>query len=121
MKLPAMATTCFGIKQSEVEMEGKHYSSTTFYLPAELAESSAGKTLGSVTVPYKFGDAAEFKKWEHLSNSWPETGLPVMVQFELVAGRDARGKDTGKLQLIGIQPAPHPRAAAAAAQAKPAV
>lgn len=118
MKLPVMKVICHGIKQSEVEIDGKHFSSTTFYLPAELADNSAGKTLGSVTVGYKFGDASEFEKWAHLSNSWPENGLPVDVQFELVAGRDARGKDTGKLQLVGIRPQEHPRATAAAAAPK---
>lgn len=118
MKFPVMNVICHGIKQSEVEIDGKHFSSTTFFLPAELVENSAGKTLGSVTVGYKFGDAKEFDKWAHLSNSWPESGMPVTVQFEHVAGRDARGKDTGKLQLIAIVPAQHPRAAAAAAAPK---
>ena len=104
MKLPEMKVTCHGIKQSAVEFDGKKFSSTTFYLPAELAESAAGKTLGAITVPYKFGDASEFDKWAHLSNSWPEGGLPVSVQFELVAGKDAQGKESGKLQLVGIRP-----------------
>lgn len=104
MKLPAMSVLCFGIKQSEVEFEGKKFSSTTFYLPADLAESSAGKTLGAVTVPYKCGDASEFNKWAHFSNSFPSAGLPCTAEFELVAGKDSQGKDTGKLQLIGIRP-----------------
>lgn len=114
MKLPEMKVVCHGIKQSATEFEGRKFSSTTFYLPAELAESAAGKTLGAITVPYKFGDATEFDKWAHLSNSWPEAGLPVTVNFELVSGKDAQGKDTGKLQLMGIRPAnPTTRAAAA--------
>lgn len=114
MKLPEMRVICHGIKQSATEFEGKKYSSTTFYLPAELAESAAGKTLGAITVPYKFGDANEFDKWAHLRNSWPEGGVPVLVQFELVSGKDAQGKDTGKLQLVGVKPAPAARTAAAA-------
>lgn len=105
MKLPEMTTICHGIKQSATEYEGRKFSSTTFYLPAELAESAAGKTLGAITVPYKFGDASEFDKWGHLSKSWPEGGIKVSVQFELVSGKDAQGKDTGKLQLVGIKPA----------------
>lgn len=114
MKLPEMKVTCYGIKQSAVEFDGKKFSSTTFYLPAELAESAAGKTLGVVTVPYKFGDASEFEKWAHLSNSWPDGGLPVAVQFELVAGKDAQGKESGKLQMVGIRPATTTQARAAA-------
>lgn len=113
MKLPEMKVICHGIKQSATEFEGRKFSSTTFYLPAELAESAAGKTLGAITVPYKFGDANEFDKWAHLSNSWPEAGLPVVVNFELVSGKDAQGKDTGKLQLTGIRPATAPARAAA--------
>lgn len=113
MKLPEMKVICHGIKQSAVEFEGRKFSSTTFYLPAELAESSAGKTLGAITVPYKFGDASEFDKWAHLKNSWPEAGLPVTVNFELVSGKDAQGKDSGKLQLVGIRPTVTQRAAAA--------
>lgn len=106
MKLPEMQTVCHGIKQSQTEFEGKKYSSTTFYLPAELSESAAGKTLGSITVPYKCGDATEFEKFAHLQNSWPETGLKVLAQFELVSGKDAQGRDAGKLQLTGIRPVP---------------
>lgn len=114
MKLPELQTTCYGIKQSATEFEGKKYSSTTFYLPAELSESAAGKTLGSITVPYKCGDASEFEKFAHLQNSWPDSGLKVMAQFELVSGKDAQGRDAGKLQLVGIRPVPAttPRAAA---------
>jgi hypothetical protein len=116
MKLPEMTVVCHGIKQSATEYEGKKYSSTTFYLPAELAESASGKTLGSVTVPYKCGDATEFEKWAHLKNSWPEGGVRCLVNMELVQGKDAQGKDTGKLQLVGIKPAsPVSRSAAAAA------
>lgn len=114
MKIPELQTTCYGIKQSAVEFEGKKFSSTTFYLPAELSESAAGKTLGSITVPYKCGDATEFEKWAHLQNSWPEAGLKVIAQFELVSGKDGQGKDTGKLALASIRPVPSqtPRAAA---------
>lgn len=105
MKLPEMTTTCHGIKQSQGEYEGRKFSSTTFYLPAEIAESASGKSLGSITVPYKCGDSAEFDKWAHLQNSWPDSGVKCVVQFELVSGKDSQGKDTGKLQLASIRPA----------------
>lgn len=105
MKFPAAPVQCFGIKQSQVEFDGKKYSSTTFYLPADLAESASGKTLGVVTVPYKCGDAQEFDKWAHLKNSFPASGVPCLAEFELVAGKDAQGKDSGKLTLISIRPA----------------
>lgn len=113
MKLPELETVCYGIKQSNTEYEGKKYSSTTFYLPAELSESAAGKTLGSITVPYKCGDATEFEKFAHLQNSWPESGLKVIAQFELVSGKDGQGRDAGKLALTSIRPKPvtQPRAA----------
>jgi hypothetical protein len=107
MKFSNQPSTCYGIKQSESEYEGKKFSSTTFYLPADLAANANGKTLGVVTVPYKCGDATEFDKWAHLSKSWPLTGgIPVLADFEMVAGRDAQGRDSGKLVLTGIRPAP---------------
>lgn len=106
MKFPPAPVQCFGIKQSDSEFEGKKYSSTTFYLPADLAESASGKTLGVVTVPYKFGDSAEFERWAHLKSSFPAGGIACLAEFELVAGKDAQGKDSGKLALVGIRLAP---------------
>lgn len=95
-----------GIKQSSVEMDGKKYSSTTFYLPADLAENGAGKAIGSVTTPYKCGDSTEFDKWAHLSKSFPPGGIPVVCDFDVVAGKDAQGKESSKLMLLAIRPAP---------------
>jgi hypothetical protein len=105
MKFLGQASVLHGIKQSAVEMDGKRYSSTTFYLPADLAENGAGKAIGAVTTGYKCGDATEFDKWAHLSKSFPPGGLPVTCDFDVVAGKDAQGKDTGKLTLLAIRPA----------------
>jgi hypothetical protein len=102
MKMKAQQVL-FGIAGSEGEVEGNKYSSTTFYLPADLANSANKKTLGVVTVPYKFGDASEFQKWAHLEKSWPATGVPVDVEFDIVAGKDAQGRDSAKVVLVGIQ------------------
>jgi len=93
-----------GIKSSEGEMEGKKYSSTTFYLTADFASGVSTKAIGSVTVPYRLGDALEFQKWAHLEKSWPATGVPVQCEFDVVVGKDAQGKDAPKLVLLGIKP-----------------
>lgn len=95
---------CTGIKESKGEIEGRAFSSTTFHLIVDVAENSAGRSIGAVTRPFKFGDATEFDKWAHLSKSWPPGGLPVVADFDMVAGA---GNDT-KLTLLGIKPAPAP-------------
>lgn len=92
---------CTGIKQSEGEMEGRKSSSTTFHLIVDVAENSWGKSLGSVSRPFKFGDASEFDKWAHLKNSWPVGGVPVLCEFDVVAGAD----NSTKLTLLAIRPA----------------
>jgi hypothetical protein len=94
----------YGIKASEGEMEGNKYSSTTFYLPAEFASTANTKAIGAVTVPYKFGDASEFQKWAHLEKSFPAAGIPVNCEFDVIVGKDAQGKDSAKLVLVGIKP-----------------
>ncbi len=99
---------CTGIKESKGEIEGKAFSSTTFHLIVDVAENSAGRSIGSVSRPFKFGDATEFDKWAHLSKSWPSGGLPVVCDFEVVAGAD----NSSKLMLLGIKPAQPARAAA---------
>jgi len=104
--------TLMGIKASEGEVEGNKYSSTTFYLPADLAANATSKTMGSVTVPYKFGDASEYQKWAHLEKSFPATGILCNVEFDIVVGKDARGHDTAKVVLAAISPVPATRAAA---------
>jgi hypothetical protein len=100
---------CTAIKESAGTIEGKAFSSTTFHLSVDLAENSAGRSIGTVTRPFKFGDASEFDKWAHLAKSWPVGGLPCDCDFEVVAGAD----NTSKLTLLGIRPA-------AAAVARPA-
>jgi hypothetical protein len=91
---------CTGIKESKGEIEGKKFSSTTFHLSVDLAENGAGRSLGVVTRPFKFGDASEFDKWAHLTNSWPVTGLACECEFEVTAGAD----NTSKVVLLGIAP-----------------
>lgn len=92
---------CTAIKESKGEIEGKAFSSTTFHLNVDLAENGAGRSIGTVTRPFKFGDASEFEKWAHLSKSWPAAGLLCEADFEVVAGAD----NSSKLTLLGIRPA----------------
>lgn len=91
---------CTGIKESKGEFEGRAFSSTTFHLIVDVAENGAGRSLGSVTRPFKFGDASEFDKWAHLSKSWPLGGVPCACEFEVVASIE----NTSKLVLLGIKP-----------------
>lgn len=96
---------CTGIKESKGEMEltpgqKRAFSSTTFHLIVDVAENSTGRSIGTVSRPFKFGDASEFEKWAHLSKSWPAGGLPCLCDFEVVAGAD----NTTKLTLLGIKP-----------------
>jgi len=93
---------CTGIKESKGEFEGKGFSSTTFHLIVDVAENGAGRSIGAVTRPFKFGDASEFEKWQHLKNSWPSGGIDVACDFEIVAGAD----NSSKLVLLGIKPPP---------------
>jgi hypothetical protein len=100
---------CTGIKESAGTMEGKAFSSTTFHLIVDVAENSAGRSIGQVTRPFKYGDATEFEKWAHLAKAWPPGGLPCEAQFEVVAGAD----NTSKLVLLDLKPAPQTARAAA--------
>jgi hypothetical protein len=99
MKFKTLAI-CTGIKESKGDFEGKAFSSTTFHCIVDVAENGAGRSIGAVTRPFKFGDASEFEKWAHLSKSWPATGLPVECEFDMVAGSD----NSTKLVLLGIKP-----------------
>jgi hypothetical protein len=99
MKFTAPAI-CTGIKESKGDYEGKAFSSTTFHLIVEVAENSAGRSIGSVSRPFKFGDASEFDKWTNFKNSWPASGLPCTCDFDVVAGAD----NSSKLTLLGIKP-----------------
>lgn len=92
---------CTGIKESAGEYEGRKFSSTTFHLIVDIKENGAGRSIGTVTRPFKFGDAAEFEKWAHLAKSWPAAGVPCDCTFELVAGA---GNDS-RLELKEIKPA----------------
>ena len=103
---------CTGIKESKGEIEGKSFSSTTFHLNVDLAENGAGRSIGVVSRPFKFGDASEFDKWSKLSASWPVGGLMCECDFEVVAAADNKSG----LRLLGIRPAPAP-----AGVARPAV
>ncbi|EJL82433.1 hypothetical protein PMI15_03036 [Polaromonas sp. CF318] len=111
MKMKSQAI-CTGIKESSGTFEEtkKAFSSTTFHLIVDVAENSAGRSIGSVSRPFKFGDATEFEKWAHLGKSWPVTGLLCDCEFDVVAGAD----NASKLTLVGIKPAPQQQARAAA-------
>jgi hypothetical protein len=91
---------CTGIKESKGEFDGKAFSSTTFHLSVDLGENGAGRSLGVVSRPFKYGDASEFEKWAHLGKSWPVGGVACDCDFEVIAGAD----NTSKLMLLGIRP-----------------
>lgn len=86
-----------GIKESKGQIEGRAYSSTTFHIEVDLQENSSGRSMGTVTRPFKLGDASEFDKWSHLGKSFP---LKAEATFELGAGRE----DTTSLKLVSLKP-----------------
>lgn len=90
---------CTGIKESSGSFEGKPFSSTTFHLNVDVAENGAGRSLGMVSRPFKFGDASEFEKWAHLKNAWPVAGIQCAVIFDVVSGAD----NSTKLVLLDIK------------------
>ncbi|TXH90779.1 MAG: hypothetical protein E6Q78_03070 [Rhodoferax sp.] len=90
-----------GIKESQGEFEGKKFSSTTFHLIVDVAQSGSGRSIGQVTRPFKMGDASEFEKWKNWAEKWPTGGLVCDCQFEVVAGSDNKSE----LKLLGIKPA----------------
>ena len=93
---------CTGIKESKGTYEGTAFSSTTFHLNVDVAENTSGRSIGSVTRPFKFGDASEFEKWLPFAKAWPATGLSCDCQFDVVAGSD----NSSKLVLLSIKPTP---------------
>ena len=97
-----------GIKSSKGEIEGRGFDSTTFHLSVDIASSQSGDSIGVVTRPFKCGTSEEFKKWQHLKASWPATGIPVVCEFDVVAGAD----QSSKLTLLAIKPATTSKAAA---------
>lgn len=92
---------CTGIKESSGSFEGKPFSSTTFHLNVDVAENTAGRSIGAVTRPFKMGDASEFEKWIGMKSAWPAAGLPCVATFDVVAGAD----NTSKLSLLELRPA----------------
>lgn len=91
---------CCGIKQSQVTMEGKTYSSTKFHLVVDIAENTSGEAIGFETRPFAFGDSKEYLKWAHLKTSWPDVGIIVDCVFDVVAAADGKTK----LTLLDIKP-----------------
>ena len=106
MKMQSQALL-FGIESSKGEFQGTAYDSTKFHLSVDMGTKSNGKTIGVVTRPFKCGTSEEFKKWAHLKNNWPATGIPVLCEFDVVAGAD----QTSKLTLLAIKPATQAKAA----------
>lgn len=101
------AVLCTGIKESSGTFEGKPFSSTTFHLNVDVAENTAGRSIGTVTRPFKLGDASEFEKWISFKGAWPASGLPCIATFDVVAGAE----NSSKLTLIALAPAPQGKAA----------
>lgn len=99
MKMNSTAR-CTGIKQSAVTMEGKSYSSTKFFILADVADNSAGDGCGMESRPFTFGDSTEWDKWKHLKAGWSETGIMVDCVFDVVAAADGKTK----LTLLDIKP-----------------
>lgn len=87
-----------GVKESKGSIEGRAYSSTTFHIEVDLQENSSGRSIGTVTRPFKFGSADEFDKWVHLEKNLP---LKATATFELGAGRE----DSTALRLVDLKPA----------------
>lgn len=86
-----------GVKESEGVVEGRAFSSTTFHCEVDLAENSAGRSIGRATRPFKLGDAKEFDKWAHLGASLP---IRAMATFEMAAA----AQDGTKMVLVDIRP-----------------
>lgn len=86
-----------GVKESEGVVEGRAFSSTTFHCEVDLAENSAGRSIGRATRPFKLGDAKEFDKWAHLGASLP---IKAMATFEMAAA----AQDGTKMVLVDIRP-----------------
>ena len=103
------AVVCHAIKESKGSYEGTPFSSTTFHLAVDMAENSAGRSIGNVTRPFKLGDATEYEKWANLKDTWPESGLPCMATFDVVAGAD----NASKLTLLALVPTAAPQRKAA--------
>lgn len=86
-----------GVKESKGTIEGRDFSSTTFHCEVDLAENSAGRSIGRATRPFKLGDAKEFEKWVHLGESLP---LKAIATFEMAAA----AQEGTKMVLVDIRP-----------------
>lgn len=86
-----------GVKESVGTFEGRAFSSTTFHCEVDLKENGAGRSIGRVTRPFKLGDAKEFDKWAHLSQSLP---IKAVAIFDMEAARE----EGTKLVLVEIRP-----------------
>ncbi|MDD5333643.1 MAG: hypothetical protein PHS32_07900 [Rhodoferax sp.] len=89
------------IKESVGSFEGKAFSSTTFHLEVDLKDNGAGRSIGCVTRPFKFGDASEFDKWVHLGKSLP---IKATAFFDVEAIKEVQGGSGVKLTLVDIKP-----------------
>lgn len=96
-----------GVKESEGVVEGRAYSSTTFHCEVDLAENSAGRSIGRATRPFKLGDAQEYEKWAHLGASLP---IKAIATFEMAAA----AQDGTKMVLVDIRPIDQAKTAKAA-------
>lgn len=87
-----------GVKESQGSIEGRDFSSTTFHCEVDLAENSAGRSIGKATRPFKINDAKEFDKWAHLGSSLP---IKAIATFEMAAA----AQDGTRMVLVDIRPA----------------
>lgn len=97
-----------GVKESQGSIEGRAFSSTVFHCEVDLAENSAGRSIGRATRPFKLGDAKEFDKWAHLGESLP---LKAIATFEMAAA----AQDGTKMVLVDIRPVEQAKPASRAA------
>lgn len=86
-----------GVKESKGSIDGREFSSTTFHCEVDIAENSAGRSIGRATRPFKLGDAKEFDKWAHLGAALP---LRAIATFEMATA----AQDGTKLVLVDIRP-----------------
>lgn len=86
-----------GVKESQGSIEGRDFSSTTFHCEVDLAENSAGRSIGKATRPFKISDAKEFDKWAHLGASLP---IKAVATFEMAAA----AQDGTRMVLVDIRP-----------------
>lgn len=91
------AAVLTALKESQGTYKDVPFSSTTFHLEVDLPENGAGRSLGRVTRPFKFGDAKEFDKWAHFKNE--DFPMNVEATFEIAAQKE----DKTSLKLVGIK------------------